>query len=139
MTIYTIGYGGRGKDDFLGLLVGAGVELVADVRLLPQRASMGMFVKAKAPEKGIERLLGSVGIGYEWFEELGNPARGEPGMTTFRGLMRRDSRSMTARLRERAEAQRVCLLCAEKDPERCHRKVISDDLATNGWVVVHLI
>lgn len=139
MTIYTIGYGGRRRDDFLGLLVGAGVQVVADVRIEPQHASMGMFVKAKSSEKGIEKLLGSAGIAYEWLEELGNPQRKESGMTTFRGLMVREAESRTTRLREIAESRAACMLCAEKDPGRCHRKLIGDYLEELGWRVLHLV
>jgi uncharacterized protein (DUF488 family) len=139
LTLYTIGYGGRGKESFLGLLLAAGVEVVADVRIAPERASMGMFVKAKSPEKGIEHLLAGAGIDYQWLGELGNPARGEPGMATFRSHMAERPGPLTSRLQELARARRVCLLCAEKDPGRCHRAVIADYLATLGWEVVHLV
>ena len=32
-----------------------------------------------------------------------------------------------------------CLMCAEKQPEECHRKLVADYLADRGWQVEHLI
>ena len=64
-TIFTIGYGGKTREQFLGPLKQHGIEVVADVRIYPNRASMGMYVKAKSPDKGIEKTLGDAQIGYE--------------------------------------------------------------------------
>ena len=72
MKFYTIGYGGRMPSDFLNLLVEHQVRSLADVRIRPDRASMGAYVKARTPEKGIEKLLSDGGILYRSFLELGN-------------------------------------------------------------------
>ena len=72
MKFYTIGYGGRLPEELAGLLVARGVRSVADVRIRPDRASMGAFVKARTPDKGIEKLLSERGIAYRSFLELGN-------------------------------------------------------------------
>lgn len=34
---------------------------------------------------------------------------------------------------------RVCIMCAESDPESCHRSFIADWLLANGQRVVHLL
>lgn len=34
---------------------------------------------------------------------------------------------------------RVCIMCAESDPESCHRSFIADWLVANGQRVVHLL
>lgn len=137
-TIYTIGYGGRKPTDFVEILSKASVQLVADVRLLPNRASMGSYVKAKSPERGIEKLLGEAGIAYQWLEELGNPDPKDPQMQSFRDLMTEEFDSRTEQLQKLATSQTVCLLCAEKDPERCHRSIVTSGLERRGWDAVHL-
>ncbi len=74
MKLFTIGYGGRTAQDFLDALIERHIATVVDVRLHPNHAYMGTFVKAKTPDKGIERLLASEGTKYTSDPELfGNP------------------------------------------------------------------
>ncbi|HEY1189691.1 MAG TPA: DUF488 family protein, partial [Gemmata sp.] len=69
---FTIGYGGRKPDEFTKLLTSAGVKTLVDVRLRPDKASVGSYAKAKEPEKGIAGLLTKAGVGYVSLPELGN-------------------------------------------------------------------
>lgn len=41
-----------------------------DVRLRPDRASMGVYKKAKVPDRGMKGSLGKAGIGCVWLGEL---------------------------------------------------------------------
>jgi hypothetical protein len=45
---------------------------VADVRLRPDRASLGYYKLTANPDTGIEKLLAEAGIGYASLPELGN-------------------------------------------------------------------
>jgi len=72
MKFYSIGYGGRDPKDFLEILMAKGVKTVVDVRLRPDRARFGTWVKVKTPDKGIEKFLAGASIGYISLIELGN-------------------------------------------------------------------
>jgi len=137
-TVFTIGYGGRTRDEFLALLTAHGVRTVVDVRLRPDRASMGIWVKAKTADKGIEAWLAAAGVGYRSLVELGNvfldlpdwPRRYEQLLAAAGGLL-------TERLAGLPEP--VCLLCAEKRVAECHRRQVADYLAAHrGAEVRHL-
>ena len=138
MKFYTIGYGGRPPADFMNLLVMHGISSIADVRIHPDRASMGSYVKARTADKGIEKLLGERGIAYRSILELGNLFRDrEDWHAPYRALLRNSGDLLVQRLDDLPAP--FCLMCAEKRVEECHRLMIADYLvASRGWMVEHL-
>ena len=137
MQLYTIGYGGWRPADFVQTLVDHGIRAIADVRLRPDHSAMGAYVKAKTPDKGIEKLLASAGIAYYSLPELGNPFMGLPDWRgRFALLLERAGDLLTARLSELP--QPFCLLCAERRPADCHRSLIAGYLAARGATVIDL-
>lgn len=131
MTLFTVGYGGRRPDDLAALLLDHGVKTVVDVRLRPDRASVGAFAKAGSPEKGIEGLLARSGIAYRSLPELGNVFREcEDWRDRYRELLERAGELLVRRLGGLAEP--LCLLCAERRADECHRALIADFLARSG-------
>ncbi len=138
MTFYTIGYGGRAPDEFAGLLVAHGIRSVADVRIRPDRASMGAYVMARTADKGIQNLLGQRGIAYHSILELGNLFRDlDDWRPSYGALFERAGDLLVGRLEELPEP--FCLLCAEKRVADCHRLVIADFLVrTKGWTAEHI-
>ena len=138
-TLHTIGYGGRHPQDFVTLLTQANIGLVCDVRAEPRRAYRGIYTFN--PEKGsgpLPRLLAQVGIAYDWFPELGNPDRQDPEIRAFQQLMIQEAESRLQRLRACVQGMRACLLCAEQDAQRCHRRIIAAHLTAYGYDVQHL-
>lgn len=138
MTVFTIGYGGRTIDECLALLKANGVNTVVDIRLRPEHAHMGIWVKARTPDKGIERWLAEAGIGYRSLVELGNVFLDVPD---WQERYQRLLEGAGALLTERLEGipGPICLLCAEKRVAECHRRQVADYLATHkGAAVRHL-
>ncbi len=135
---FTIGYGGRKPDDFAKLLVASGVKTLIDVRLRPDRASMGSYAKAKEPDKGIAGLLARAGVGYVSLPELGNL------FLDYDDWEERYERFLALAapvLFDRLEgvAGPVCLMCAEKRVCECHRRHIAAHLErAKGWTFTHI-
>ena len=137
MKFYTIGYGGRNPQEFVEVLKQKGVKVVVDVRLRPDRASMGSYARAKSQDKGIERLLGTAGIEYCSVLELGNIFLGQSDWKErYQDLMIRAGDLLTQRLENVSSP--FCLMCAEKSPAECHRSFIAEYLVSKGYEVEHI-
>jgi uncharacterized protein (DUF488 family) len=112
---------------------------VCDVRIEPRRAYRGVYTFS--PEKGtgpLVRLLSEAGIKYRWFPDLGNPERQDPDIRAFRDLMAQQGATLLQPLRACLQAETACLLCAEQDVQRCHRRVIAAYLEADGFIARHL-
>jgi uncharacterized protein (DUF488 family) len=116
MKFFTIGYGGRTPASFVELLSSHGVLAIADVRIHPERASMGSYVRAKTADKGIERLLTEA---------------------AYTQLLDASGELLVKRLHFLPVP--YCLMCAEKHVAKCHRRMIANYLVrTRGWTVEHI-
>ncbi len=136
MKVFTIGYGGRGKEDFLSLLKANAVRTVVDIRLRPDRASMGLWVKAKTADKGIESWLAAAGIGYRSLVELGNLFVDDADWRSrYQQLLDSSGALLTRRLADIPGP--ICLLCAEKRVMECHRLQVANYLGVHQGAEVH--
>ena len=137
MKCYSIGYGGRQPQDFLALLQQHGIHTVVDVRLRPDRASFGLYSKAKSADKGIQGFLHTGGIAYVSLIELGNIFRED---AQWRERYQRLLAQAGDVLLERFAQIPVpfCLLCAERRVADCHRQLIAECLIEQGWQVEHI-
>jgi uncharacterized protein (DUF488 family) len=135
---FTIGYGGRKPAEFTRLLTDNGVKTLADVRLRPDRANMGVYAKAKEADKGIAGLLAAAGVGYVSLPELGNlfleyddwPQRYEKFLALAAPVLFDRLEGITGP---------VCLMCAEKKVCECHRRHIAAHLEkTKRWTFTHI-
>ena len=135
---FTIGYGGRLPDAFTELLAKHRVKTLVDVRLRPDKASMGCFARAREPDKGIAGLLARVGIEYVSLPELGNPFLEYADWPERYGKFL-DAAGPFLFDRFAAVAGPVCLMCAEKKVCDCHRRHIAAYLErTAGWRFTHV-
>jgi len=137
MKFYTIGYGGRKPHEFLDLLKQKDVKVVVDVRLRPDRASMGSFARAKSQDKGIQKLLATASIEYISVLELGNVfLEYTDWRERYRELLGKAGDVLTTRLENISSP--FCLMCAEKSPSECHRSLIAEYLVYKGNEVQHI-
>ena len=156
-SIATIGVYGFSAETFLAALREADVRLLLDVR---QRRGVRGSEYAWANSKRLQAALAGAGIGYRHHRELAPTT--ELRRLQYRedarlGVGKRSRAELAAECRERytrevldgVELDRVveslptegasCLLCVERDPEACHRALISERLAADhGLPVSHL-
>jgi uncharacterized protein (DUF488 family) len=143
-TIYTVGHSTRAFSELAQLLLDAGVGELADVRRVPHSRRNPQF-----DASALARELGELGIDYRHEEALGGFRRPQPGSAnagwehpSFRGYADymttpQFDAALTA-VQRRAETRGLCLMCAEAQWWRCHRRLISDALVVAGWRVLHL-
>jgi uncharacterized protein (DUF488 family) len=139
MKVFTIGYGGRSKEEFLSLLKSNSINTVVDIRLRPDRSSMGFWSKAKTSDKGIEGWLSGAGIGYKSLIELGNIFLDYPDwQQRYEKLLNSCGELLIQQLLNISGP--ICLLCAERRIEDCHRKIVAEFLAKHyGAEFYHLV
>jgi uncharacterized protein (DUF488 family) len=128
--IHALGSSNRSLDEFIGLLRTYGIEMVADVRSFP--ASRFPHFRREV----FAQSLGEAGIGYAYLgKELGGYRQGgfEAYTQTYEYLQG------VERLERLSSRCRSVILCAERLPERCHRRFISKSLEERGWKVAHII
>ena len=129
-TIFTLGTSNRSVEEFFQILRANRIEMVVDVRSFPS-SKFPHFRK-----EALSRSLAEAGLGYFYLgKELGGYRKGGYGdyMQTYDYLRGMD-------LLERMAARcRCAILCAERSPWRCHRRLIGRSLEERGWKIVHII
>ena len=146
VKIWTIGHGTRPVEELASMLGSAGVELLIDVRAHPGSRRQPQFNRT-----ALESWLAEHGIGYQWEgRALGGFRRPRPNSRntglrneSFRGyadyMESGEFAAGAGRLVESARGTRLAMMCAEQHPSRCHRRLISDWLASREIEVEHLI
>jgi uncharacterized protein (DUF488 family) len=142
--LWTIGYEGAAVHAVVDALAQARVDRLVDVRIRAQSRKPGLSKSTLAAE------LGRAGIEYEHLRDLGTPleiralfraGEVELGRDRYRSYLRGDDAAGLAleALVERCRAERVAILCFERDERTCHRHVICEELASrHGIGAVHL-
>lgn len=135
---FTIGYGGRVPEEFATLLAAKRIATVVDVRIRPDKAALGSYVRAKDPNKGIAGLLARHGVGYVSLPELGNLFLDcDDWQARYPRFLEAAGPLLFDRLA--GVPGPICLLCAEKKVCECHRLNLADYLErTAGWRFTHL-
>ncbi len=141
--LLTIGYEGCTIDQVLTELRAARVSLLIDVRAVPISRKPGFSKRQLAA--GLDEL----GIAYVHLQGLGTPKPGRDAVRAgnpermepiFLDHMRSDRAQVElGQARQLARSRRACLLCFERDPMTCHRRLVAEMIAgVTGQPIVHL-
>jgi uncharacterized protein (DUF488 family) len=142
-ALHTIGHSTRPADVFIGLLRRHAITTLADVRSVPRSRHNPQFDR-----EALAASLAAAGIGYVHLPALGGMRRPRPDSVNlglrsagFRGYADHMQTDEFRYGRERLEALagRTAIMCAEAEPSRCHRGLLSDALFLRGWQIRHIL
>jgi uncharacterized protein (DUF488 family) len=136
--IWTIGYEHVGQAELIAMLRAADMEIVLDVRELPNSRRAGFS------KRQLQAGLEAAGIGYRHLKALGTPKAGRDAnrrgdWAAFETILnhaldRPEAQLALIEAAEIAKAERACLLCLETDWRRCHRAEIVRRLQAAGAI-----
>lgn len=143
--LFTIGYEKMPADAVLGALQASGTEVLVDVRAVAASRRPG-FAKSQ-----LSAGVSALGIGYVHLRSLGTPPEGR--LAARRGRYDDLDRIFREHLATPAAQEgidelldlartgrRLCLLCFERHPEQCHRRLVAEAVTERlGVSVEHLI
>jgi uncharacterized protein (DUF488 family) len=145
LEIYSIGFTRRSAESFFEALRRAGIRVLMDVRLrntsqlsgFAKRDDLAYFLRhlvntdyvqepSLAPTEELLRAYRSRQVSWDEFEVM------------FRSLM--EERRIEEMFNRSLFDRRVCLLCSEFEPTRCHRRLVLDYLNDRwgGVEAIHL-
>ncbi len=141
--LLTIGYEGCTIDSVLSELQAAKVSLLIDVRAVPLSRKPGFSKRQLAA--GLDER----GIAYVHLQALGTPKPGRDAVRAghpekmqriFRDHMHSDrAQAELAEAKSLVRGARACLLCFERDPHMCHRRLVAEMITDEtAQQVVHL-
>jgi uncharacterized protein (DUF488 family) len=135
VTLYTIGFTKKSLEDFINILKNNKITKIIDIRL-NRNSQLSGFAKEQDLKYILEKLLN---IKYEimldfapskellkMYQKDRNWRKYENGflkLIKYRHLERFKGEIID-------EKQKICLLCSEEEPDRCHRRLISDFFST---------
>jgi len=138
--LYTIGHSNHTIENFISLLQRYGITAVADVRSAPYSRYCPQFNK-----DALAAALQAAGIAYMFLgKELGarpnDSSCYEGGCVDFQRLAKREEfkRGLECLLADTSR-YRIALMCAEKDPLRCHRAILVAKYLKQDLCIKHIL
>ena len=140
IKVFTIGFGGKTKDQFMEILDAVGIRALIDIRLW----RVARFV----PWAGGENLATAPGGRYIYVPEFA-PTKElltgyRDGTVDWAGYEKIFNELLTARRAEElfdaSALDHICFLCSEKTADQCHRRLAAEYLAQHlaNIRIVHL-
>ena len=145
ITMYTVGHSTRSRGELVELLRRHGIQILLDIRKIPYSRYNPQFNRETMMEE-----MPATGIRYEHCDDLGGIKPSREVIDRAKSCSER-SRGFAEYMRtpafargidralELAGAGRVALMCAEANPDHCHRFWVADALAAAGVDVLHIV
>jgi len=137
----TVGHSRHAIERFLALLGQHGVEVLVDVRSHPYSRFSPQFSR-----KALERAVGDAGLGYRFLGDALGGRPPHPECYAEDGALEPDRVEQLAayqrgieQLLGELDRARSCVMCAEEDPARCHRRLLVARTLVRRGVAVHHI
>lgn len=151
ITVYTVGHSNHSFNKMVGLLRKYSIQVLVDVRSVPRSRWAPWFNK-----KNLETAIPQLGIEYQY---AGNHLGGLPNDPAYykpNAQRRRKADPVTVAdydkmarqswfheaidaLLEVASRRRTAIMCAEENPQKCHRsQLVGRTLVTKGAKVLHI-
>lgn len=144
-TIFTVGHSTRSIEDFVALLKGFGIEVLADIRTIPRSRHNPQFnadtLKATLEREGIS-YIGMPGLGGLRRPKKNSPNTGwrNEGFRGFADYMQTpEFEHALESLIELGTNRRTAIMCAEAVPWRCHRSLVADALAVREIPAIEIL
>jgi uncharacterized protein (DUF488 family) len=148
LPFFTIGHSNRALEEFVELLRGSQVALLADIRRLPGSRAYPQFNQDTLPD-----ALAAVEISYEHMASLGGRRGKTPASSrevnefwTNKSFHNYADYALTepfqaglAHLLEEGRTRRCAIMCSEAVWWRCHRRIVADYLIARGESVFHIM
>lgn len=143
-VLFTIGYEMLNQDIFVEQLSSNNIDILIDIREVP------ISRKAGFSKKKLMAIVNNAGIEYVHFPELGSPKKARNKLRVT-GNFEVFSEEYMEHLRNHdnayekinlimdfLETKRCCMLCYEKRPDKCHRRLLASELKNfmNGTLEV---
>jgi len=146
MILFTIGYEKLDQRQFMAHLSYHGVDVVADIRKLPVSRKKG-FSKTVLGEtlnhKGIDYLnYQALGAPKELRDELYKSGNYDRFFQKYENNISDKADHLADILSLVNSGRKVALLCFERNPQICHRKVVAEEIRKldgNGLKVEHIV
>lgn len=137
IKLFTIGYTKKSLEEFSKLLKKNDIQLLIDIRL-KNSSQLAGFAKAKDLKFILEEFLHIKYIHLpelspteEIFKKYKSDNNWEDYVESFNELMKR--RQMDKILKNTiGDFQRICLLCSEDLPKKCHRRLVAEFFKNNN-------
>jgi uncharacterized protein (DUF488 family) len=138
--IFTIGTSDRSQVDFLDILSRHEISLVVDVR---SKNGSRVLHFDESRFKNLSKMLMNNSITYDQslHLSLGGLQGGKMTLGNFFEYAKTpEFKKALSLLKEKIlkNCQGTVILCCERDPKQCHRRIIASALKIGGYEVIHL-